>query len=321
MPNRRFLPRTEPLEVRALLSTVILADIDTGAVALPSLASSSWPNVPSTPLVPYLTQQFNTLNGPATPEAAVAYSGHGSIMAASYALLMQSTGDRAIVQPIAAGNSSGFTSDTIGRAMQFVASEQAAANAAGTGIRYVVSLPVEPGIWGIEEINGREALAAENVPLSQAAGNSALNFNPCLPMSGELTAEAARTDGSLEPYSNHGTGGTPVVILNDLFGTSGASVSGAAWLAKEIEANPGIAANQAVSTLQNAGILGQYPYAVSPSIPAGPAPLAPAPVPHTTVKPVLRPVHNTTVKLVLRPVHPVPVRPVHQTRGPKGRTP
>jgi hypothetical protein len=300
MPNRRFLPRTEPLEVRALLSTVILADIDTGAVALPSLASSSWPNVPSTPLAPYLTQQFNTLNGPATPEAAVAYSGHGSIMAASYALLMQSTGDRAIVQPIAAGNSSGFTSDTIGRAMQFVASEQAAANAAGTGIRYVVSLPVEPGVWGPQEVLGRQALAAEDVPLSQAAGNDYFSFVfPALP--GELTAEAVRPDGSFEPYSNHGTGGTPVAIMNDNFGTSGASLAGAAWLAKEIEANPGITAGQAVSTLQHAGVLGEYPHAVPPSLPVGPGPLAPAPV------------HHTTVKSILRPVHPVPVRPVYQT--------
>jgi hypothetical protein len=45
MPNRRSLPRAEPLEVRALLSTtVILADIDTPMTQLPT-ASCALPLV------------------------------------------------------------------------------------------------------------------------------------------------------------------------------------------------------------------------------------------------------------------------------------
>jgi hypothetical protein len=275
MPNRRFLPHAQPLEVRALLTTVLLADIDTGGQQIPSWAGSPY-GLPSTPLGNYLLPGLD-FRAPGNPVPSVnvdyggGYGGHGSLMTARYALSMVEAGEPAVVMPLVAGDLSNVSSDAIGRAMIYVANQQAWEDSHGSPTRWVVALPVEPGIPGALELQGRAALAAENVPLSQAAGNDSW---PIVGPEGPTTLvmEAAKLDGRLEPSSNHGWGGTPAVIGADPLGTSAAAEVGAAWLATEIEAYPTATAAQLVGAVHAAGTLGQVPQAVplvitpSPSI-------------------------------------------------------
>ena len=153
-------------------------------------------------------------------------------MAAYYAMLMQTTGSTATVQPIAVVGSNGvITSEAIGRALQFVAAEQVAANQAGNGVRYVVSMPISPGVWSQDEALGWVKCYEANVPVSEAAGNDYKPYvMPNLP--NVIMAEAMGPTGSFYPYSNVGPNGTPIVVPSYGMGTSGASLRGAAWLTK-----------------------------------------------------------------------------------------
>jgi hypothetical protein len=302
--RRRVEITIEQLEERTLLTTVILADLDAGAVPITSFAQYSWATgIPTTTLTPYLTQQYSTINGPAVPEAPTEhYVSHGTTMAAYYALLMQSTGDRALVQPIAVGPAAdgSVSSVAIGLALQFVAAEQVAAQKAGADIRYVVSIPIEPGgVWSVDEVTGLVACINANMPISQAAGNDYYHFViPEFP--NELITEAMQPNGSFYPYSNVGALGTPMVLPVYDLGTSGASLAGAAWLAKELEAYPTISAFDAVSVLHNAGPLGLTPHAIAPPPPVSPKPVH-KPIAHKLVhKPIAH-------KLVHKPIAHKPV--------------
>lgn len=283
--SKSLKPELVALEDRQLLTTVILADIDTGANPIASWADISFKGaVPTAPLGNYLVQQYNTIRGPAVPEGHIDHAGtngHGSIMAAYYAAIMEHEGHTPLVEEIAAGDATNFTSDAIGRALQFVDSQQRAANAAHQDVRYVVSLPVEPGIWGSKEWFGRYYLKWDNVPLSQAAGNDSSDLRYAGPYPGEITMEAADINGNLYPYSNRGPTGTPYCLLTNL-GTSGAAIGGAAWLAVMEENYPGTNADTMVSKLHSMGTLGSYPQVVNPNSTATPLttdssiPIAPA---------------------------------------------
>jgi hypothetical protein len=345
MPNRRFLPRAEPLEVRALLSTtVILADIDTPSAQLRSFGDLPSFGMPDIPLGNYMLPGLDFRN-PGTPTPAVPgnYGGHASVVTGQYALSMILAGRTPLVEPMVAGDNTNFTSDAIGRAMITIAYQQAAHDAAHDGIRMVASLPVNPGIEGPLELQGRAMLRAENVPLSEAAGNyssaaeAALGITGIIPAwdgPGTLIAEAAPLNGvgtggwsvtnGLYTYSYHGYGGTPVAIGYGGLGTSGAALVGAAQLAVMEELYPGAPVNQIVASVSRQRLVGEVP-TVLPLGPAtdlpyvGPAtPLSAIPVQtvrnHAPVKavqhhaPVKAAQHHAPVKMVLAQKHPVPHR-------------
>ena len=146
---------------------------------------------------------------PRSPGRTLCQSRHhyGSILCLTDAIYRRS----ALVQPIAVGPAAdgSVSSVAIGLALQFVAAEQVAAQKAGADIRYVVSIPIEPGgVWSVDEVTGLVACINANIPISQAAGNDYYHFViPEFP--NELIAEAMQPNGSFYPYSNVGIWARP----------------------------------------------------------------------------------------------------------------
>src|SRR5271166_818281 len=98
MPNRRFLPRAEPLEVRAVpATTVILADIDTPMAQLSSFGTVPNWGLPNMPLGDYLLPGMDFRG--TTPVPAIPSSGpsHGTYMGGRYALSMIQAGQTPLV--------------------------------------------------------------------------------------------------------------------------------------------------------------------------------------------------------------------------------
>jgi hypothetical protein len=193
----------------------------------------------SIPLGNYLAPGRNFLSpGAPTPEVNVdteGPGGHGSLMAAQYALAMAEAGRSATVVPLIAGTSAGFNPAAVGAAMSWVAA-QALAN---PSVQWIVAAPIEGGIASAEEIQGLAQLAAAGVPVSLAAGNDGLDLDSFpLGMTGiqspdMLIAAAADPVGNLQSYSNYGpkTVTVAAAIGYSGLGTSGATEVAAAWLA------------------------------------------------------------------------------------------
>jgi len=238
--DRRLRPSLGWLEGRTLPAAVVLADIDTGALPMVSWADANLTGMPdSIPLGNYLAPGWD-FRAPGAPTSEVNLDtegpgGHGSLMAAQYALAMVAAGRSATVVPLIAGSSAGFDPAAVGRAMSWVAA-QALAN---PSVQWIVAAPIEGGIASIEEIQGLDQLAAAGVPISLAAGNDSLDLDSFpIGMTGihttdMLVAAAADPAGNLQSYSNYGpkTVTVAAAIGNSGLGTSGATEVAAAWLA------------------------------------------------------------------------------------------
>lgn len=256
-------PAVESLEDRNLMSTVILADIDTPSGSMSSwiAARSDWGIHDPTPLGNYLLPGFDCRGKSPVPAASLATNSytHGTYMAARYALSLIQAGQTPLVETMIAGtDAGGFTSNAIGSAMIKVAQQQTTHNARHDGIRMVVALPVEPGIAAPKERQGRQMLAQLNVPISEAAGNRGVGFLP-LENNSTLIAENADTNGILYPSSSRGFNGTVVIPGSSAFGTSGATEVGAAWLAMGELRYPGAPAVKIVRAVQAIGTLSTTP--------------------------------------------------------------
>src|SRR3954447_5853934 len=107
-PTRRARPALEPLETRALQTRVVLADIDTGAIAFANWAVTGFAGLPDRPLGDYLAPGWDFRNpGPPAPAVDVdtdGCGGPGSLMAAQYALAVEQAALTPTVVPLIAGD-------------------------------------------------------------------------------------------------------------------------------------------------------------------------------------------------------------------------
>lgn len=166
-PDRRFRPAgPEPLEPRAVLSSTVVIDFDTGADPFPA-----WPAGYGLPPVElpkgYLLPEWDA-RGPAVVPTAVGdtggYGSHGGMMGGFAEAWAVTHGASVSVQPVIVGTMAGANSDAIGRGMLFAAAEAWA----WPGVRFVAALPWTRGPMGLLERQGRKALARAGVPLFDA---------------------------------------------------------------------------------------------------------------------------------------------------------
>lgn len=235
---RRFRPGLESLERREVPTLVLLADIDSGADLISSWAGNSY-GLPSIPLGHYLEPGLNFLGPTVTTDCSdqLGFGGHGSVMAGYYAVEMKTRFhiDPHVI-PLVACNASGYSSQAIGEAELWVAQQQRILNAEGRNAQWIVSLPAEPGVAGLTEYMGRQALNALGIPIVQAAGNDFMNVNflkfefDTAPTS--LVVSAANATGGREAYSNYGNF-TVTCTVPDAFGTSGSCMVAAAYWTAE----------------------------------------------------------------------------------------
>jgi hypothetical protein len=239
-------PRFEQLEPRSLM-TIIMVDCDTGALPVARMNGGD--------LAPYLAPGWNWETNTADTSDRQGPGGHGSLMAAQYASKMRDAGLPATVIPAVVCDSTGTNIDpyAVGRALQWAA----AAQRAHPSDQLLVTLPIQGmGGW-IPEQNGLFACARAGVPVSVAAGNYGLNldapFSYVAPAiyarydANILVVAATAQDGSLRSYSDYGPRSVPVAAKSQYddgyghygdLGTSGASATGAAALARFMAAHP-----------------------------------------------------------------------------------
>jgi hypothetical protein len=255
-PTRRARPALEPLETRALQTRVVLADIDTGAIAFANWAVTGFPGMPDRPLGDYLEPGWDFRNpgapgwdfrNPGAPTPAVdvdaaGYGGHGSMMAAQYALAMEQAGLEPEVVPLITGDDRGSSPFAIDRALDWVAAQATA----DPTTQWVVAMPIDPTWFTAADYRRIGRLGGAGVPVSLGAGNVPFDVDP-LPLGRAhrlapnlLVTAAADPAGDLQWYSAYGRHGVAVAAALDYapMGTSGASEIGAAWLATEAAAHP-----------------------------------------------------------------------------------